>query len=77
MPNVAQRVSPAGHSKAPESLAPIPEDWATTTYVLTIIADPDDPALPMLAWAALTSGGEPVTSSGWGYDFGNNFGGGS
>ena len=73
MPNVAQTVYPTGHSIAPETLAPLPADWASKVYGLTIIADPDDPTLPMLAWAVFTAGGDPVTGDGWNYDFGEDW----
>ena len=75
MPNVAQTVYPTGHSIAPETLAPLPADWASKVYGLTIIADPDDPALPMLAWIEMQAGGSPVGGTGWSYDWDNNFGG--
>ena len=75
MANTAQTVYPPGHSIAPESLAPLPADWATVSYALTIIPDPLDPTLPILAWAVFTSGGTPVTGDGWNFDFGNDWDG--
>ena len=75
MANFAQIVLPNGITIAPESLAPLPAEPGT--YVLSFVLDPDSGASPVYInqWILAAAGGEPVTGTGWGYDFGSDFGG--
>jgi hypothetical protein len=79
MPNVAQIVYPTGQSIAPESLAPLPSPLEPGTYFLTFVVDPDSGTSPIYInkWVLGSAGGEPVTGTGWGFNFGGSWGGGS